>query len=86
MDLPGGGNHWMRNLLLSPDGKKLYVAVGSSSNIGENGMDAEQGRAAIWEIDLADGSHRQYAGGLRNPDGMGVEPLDRRAVDGRAGA
>ncbi|MEP7222237.1 MAG: PQQ-dependent sugar dehydrogenase [Novosphingobium sp.] len=69
-DLPGGGNHWMRNLLLSPDGKKLYVAVGSASNIGENGMDAEVGRAAIWEIDLASGRPRQYAGGLRNANGM----------------
>jgi glucose/arabinose dehydrogenase len=74
MDLPGGGNHWMRNLLLSPDGKKLYVAVGSSSNIGENGMDAETGRAAIWEIDIATGSHRQYAAGLRNPNGMAWNP------------
>ncbi|MEP6869144.1 MAG: sorbosone dehydrogenase family protein [Novosphingobium sp.] len=69
-DLPGGGNHWMRNLLLSPDGKKLYVAVGSASNIGENGMEAEVGRAAIWEIDLASGRPRQYAGGLRNANGM----------------
>ena len=74
MDLPAGGNHWMRNLLLSPDGKKLYVAVGSSSNIAENGSDAETGRAAIWEIDLATGSHRQYAGGMRNPNGMGWNP------------
>ncbi|MDE2596588.1 MAG: sorbosone dehydrogenase family protein [Sphingomonadales bacterium] len=74
MDLPGGGNHWMRNLSLSPDGKYLYVAVGSSSNIGENGMDAEKGRAAIWEIDLAKGSRRQYAGGLRNPNGMAWNP------------
>jgi glucose/arabinose dehydrogenase len=52
MDLPGGGNHWMRNLLLSPDGKKLYVAIGSSSNIGEHGMKAEEGRAMIEEIDV----------------------------------
>jgi YD repeat-containing protein len=74
MDLPGGGNHWMRNLLLSPDGKKLYVAVGSSSNIGENGMAAETGRAAIWELDLASGSRRQYAAGLRNPNGMAWNP------------
>jgi len=73
-DLPGGGNHWMRNLLLSPDGKKLYVAVGSSSNIGENGMKAEEGRAAIWEIDTATGRGRQYAGGLRNPNGMDWNP------------
>ncbi len=74
MDLPPGGNHWMRNLLLSPDGKKLYVAVGSASNIAENGIGEEQGRAAIWEIDLASGSRRQFAGGLRNPNGMGWNP------------
>jgi YD repeat-containing protein len=74
MDLPGGGNHWMRNLLLSPDGKKLYVAVGSSSNIGENGIAAEAGRAAIWEIDLTSGSRRQFAGGLRNPNGLAWNP------------
>jgi len=73
-DLPPGGNHWMRNLQLSPDGKKLYVAVGSSSNIGENGMKAEEGRAAIWEIDTATGRGRQYAGGLRNPNGMDWNP------------
>lgn len=74
MDLPAGGNHWMRNLLLSADGKKLYVAVGSASNIGENGMAEEAGRAAIWEIDLASGSRRQFAAGLRNPNGMGLNP------------
>lgn len=74
MDLPGGGNHWMRNLLLNAEGTKLYVAVGSASNIGERGMAAEQGRAAIWEIDLVRGSRRQYAAGLRNPNGMGWNP------------
>lgn len=74
MDLPAGGGHWMRNLLLSPDGKKLYIAVGSSSNIGDNGMAAEEGRAAIWELDLASGSPRQYADGLRNPNGMAWNP------------
>ena len=74
MDLPGGGNHWMRNLLVSPDGSKLYVTVGSASNIGEGGMDKEQGRAAIWEIDLKTGSSRQYAGGLRNPNGLAWNP------------
>ena len=74
MDLPGGGNHWMRNLLLSPDGKKLYAAVGSSSNIGDNGIAAEAGRAAIWEIDVASGKYRQFANGMRNPNGMGWNP------------
>ena len=73
-DLPGSGNHWMRNLILSPDGKNLYVAVGSASNIGENGMDREKGRAAIWEIDLATGHGRQFASGLRNPNGLAWNP------------
>ncbi len=74
MALPGGGNHWMRNLLLSPDGKKLYVAIGSSSNIGEHGMAAEAGRAAIYEIDVASGRARQYAAGMRNPNGLAWNP------------
>jgi glucose/arabinose dehydrogenase len=74
MDLPPGGNHWMRNLLLNPDGTKLYVAIGSSSNIGENGLDAEKRRAAIYEIDLASGHPRQYAAGLRNPNGLAWNP------------
>jgi len=73
-DLPAAGNHWMRNLLLSPDGTKLYVAIGSASNIGEYGMKAEEGRAAIWEIDLASGRGRQYAAGMRNPNGMDWNP------------
>jgi glucose/arabinose dehydrogenase len=74
MDLPPGGNHWMRNLELSPDGKKLYVAVGSSTNIGENGMKAEEGRAMIWELDLATVRQRQYAAGLRNANGLDWNP------------
>ena len=74
MDLPPAGNHWMRNIVLSPDGKKLYVAVGSASNIGENGMALEQGRAAIWELDLASGKSRQFANGMRNPNGMAWNP------------
>jgi glucose/arabinose dehydrogenase len=74
MDLPGAGNHWMRNLLLGPDNSKLYVTVGSASNIGEGGMDAEQGRAAIYEIDLKTGQSRQFAGGLRNPNGLAWNP------------
>ena len=75
MDLPGGGNHWMRNLLLSQDGTKLYAAVGSSSNIGENGPVAEEGRAAIWEKTLGKpGYPRQYAKGLRNPNGLAWNP------------
>ena len=74
MDLPPAGHHWMRSLLLSPDGKELYVAVGSASNIGENGMEAEKGRAAIWEIDLEGESRRQFANGMRNPNGMAWNP------------
>ncbi|HEX7711629.1 MAG TPA: sorbosone dehydrogenase family protein [Sphingomonadaceae bacterium] len=74
MDLPPAGNHWMRNILLSPDGTKLYIAVGSSSNIADAGMDAEKNRAAIHEYDIASGSHREYAGGLRNPNGLAWNP------------
>jgi glucose/arabinose dehydrogenase len=75
MDLPAGGNHWMRNLVLSADTNRLYVAVGSSSNIGENGMDKEVGRAAIWEKDLTkDARPRQFANGLRNPNGLAWNP------------
>jgi len=74
-DLPAGINHhWTKNLIASPDGSKLYVTVGSNSNIGENGMDIEEGRAAIWEIDRASGNKRLFASGLRNPNGMGWEP------------
>ena len=75
MDMPGGGNHWMRNILLSQDGKRLYVAVGSSSNIGENGPAAEEGRATIWEKTIGKpGYPRQYAKGLRNPNGLAWNP------------
>jgi glucose/arabinose dehydrogenase len=74
MDLPPGGNHWMRNLLLSADGKQLYAAVGSASNIAENGMEEEIGRAAIWEIDTDTGRRRKFAAGMRNPNGMGWNP------------
>jgi glucose/arabinose dehydrogenase len=69
---PGG--HWTRSLLPSPDGRKLYAGVGSSSNIAESGMAVEEGRAAIYELDLADGSSRIFAGGLRNAVGMAWEP------------
>jgi glucose/arabinose dehydrogenase len=74
MDLPPSGGHWMRNLLLSPDGAKLYVAVGSASNIGEGGIKAEEGRAMIWEYDLAEGRPRQFGVGLRNPNGLDFNP------------
>jgi glucose/arabinose dehydrogenase len=76
LDLPGGpiNAHWTRSLLASPDGSKLYVAVGSTSNVAEHGLENEQGRAAIWEIDRASGAHRIHASGLRNPVGMDWEP------------
>ena len=75
MDLAGGGEHWMRNLLLSPDGKQIYVAVGSSSNIGEHGIKAEEGRAAILQFDFAHSKYpRLWAAGLRNPNGMAWNP------------
>jgi glucose/arabinose dehydrogenase len=78
MDLPAGRNHhWTKGLVASPDGKKLYVSVGSNSNIGEKGMDIEQGRAAIWEHDIASGAGRVYASGLRNPVGMDFHPQSK---------
>lgn len=75
-DLPGGplNHHWTKNVIASRDGKKLYVTVGSNSNVAENGMDKEQGRAAIWEVDPATGQHRIFASGLRNPNGLAWEP------------
>jgi glucose/arabinose dehydrogenase len=69
---PGG--HWTRSLLPSPDGTKLYVGVGSLSNIGDNGMAAEEGRAAIYELDVASLRLRIFAAGLRNPVGLAWEP------------
>ncbi|CAI8834982.1 L-sorbosone dehydrogenase [Pseudomonas sp. IT-P12] len=75
-DLPGGtlNHHWTKNVIASKDGSKLYVTVGSNSNVAENGMDKEEGRAAIWEVDRATGNHRIFASGLRNPNGMAWEP------------
>ncbi|HEX4742037.1 MAG TPA: sorbosone dehydrogenase family protein [Caulobacteraceae bacterium] len=75
-DLPGGpiDHHWTKSLTASPDGTKLYASVGSNSNITENGIGAELGRAAVWEIDRATGAHRLYATGLRNPNGLQFEP------------
>jgi hypothetical protein len=66
--------HWTRSLLLSPDGKKLYAGVGSLTNIADEGMGAEEGRAAVYELDLAGGSSRIFASGLRNPVGLAWEP------------
>lgn len=74
MDLPGGGNHWARNLLLSPDGNDLYVTVGSSTNIADNGIEAEKDRAAIHEYDFTKKTSRIFAAGLRNPNGLDFNP------------
>ncbi len=75
---PGGGNHWARNVIVAPDGKHLYVAVGSSSNIAEDGLDKEENRACILEVDPAAKSFRVFASGLRNPQGLAYEPHSGR--------
>ncbi|MEA1648253.1 sorbosone dehydrogenase family protein [Nitrospirillum sp. BR 11164] len=74
--LPGGpiDHHWTKSLVASQDGTRLYVGVGSNSNITENGIEAEKNRAAIWEVDRATGRWRIYADGLRNPNGLSWEP------------
>jgi glucose/arabinose dehydrogenase len=79
-DLPGGpiNHHWTKALLASPDGSKLYVGVGSNSNITENGIGAEYERAAIWEVDRASGAHRIFASGTRNPTALAWEPETRK--------
>ncbi|WP_417560080.1 PQQ-dependent sugar dehydrogenase [Marinomonas sp.] len=76
VDLPAGpiNHHWTKNILASADGTKLYVSVGSNSNVGENGMEAEAKRAAIWQVDINSGASRVFASGLRNPNGMAWEP------------
>jgi glucose/arabinose dehydrogenase len=75
IDLPAGRNHhWTKNVIASRDGRKLYVTVGSNSNVAENGMEEEKGRAAIWEVDARTGSGRIFADGLRNPNGLDWNP------------
>jgi len=76
VDLPGGpiNHHWTKNVIANADGSKLYVTVGSNSNVAENGMENERGRAAIWEVDVKTGNNRVFASGLRNPVGMAWEP------------
>ena len=76
VDLPAGtiNHHWTKNLIASPDGKRLFASVGSNSNVAERGMAAEAQRAAIWEVDIQTGAHRVFASGLRNPNGMAWEP------------
>ena len=76
IDLPAGpiNHHWTKNLIASADGSKLFVTVGSNSNVAENGMEAEIGRAAIWAVDIKTGAHHIFASGLRNPNGLAWEP------------
>ena len=76
IDIPAGpiNHHWTKNLVANEDGSKLYVSIGSNSNVAENGIAQEEGRAAIWEVDIQTGSHRIFASGLRNPVGMAWEP------------
>ena len=76
VDLPAGArnHHWTKSLTANRDGTKLYATVGSNSNVAENGMEAEEGRAAIWEIDRKSGGHRIFATGLRNANGVNFEP------------
>ncbi|THD60247.1 sorbosone dehydrogenase family protein [Phenylobacterium sp.] len=79
-DLPAGpiNHHWTKSLTASPDGSKLYVGVGSNSNVTENGIAAETGRAAIWEVDRATGFKRIFASGTRNPTGLAFEPVTNK--------
>jgi glucose/arabinose dehydrogenase len=76
IDLPAGSlnHHWTKNVIATPDGARLYVSIGSNSNVAEHGLDKEEGRAAIWEVDPETGTHRVFASGLRNPVGMTWEP------------
>jgi glucose/arabinose dehydrogenase len=74
--LPGGpiNHHWTKDLAVSPDGRYLYASVGSNSNVAERGLEAEKGRAAIWQVDRQTGAARVYASGLRNPNGLTIHP------------
>jgi glucose/arabinose dehydrogenase len=77
IDLPAGplNHHWTKNVVASADGTKLYVSIGSNSNAAENGIQKEEGRAAIWEVDAKSGAKRTFASGLRNPVGMAFNPI-----------
>ncbi|UVO54761.1 sorbosone dehydrogenase family protein [Sphingomonas sp. SUN039] len=77
MSLPGGGNHWAKNVVAAPDNQSLFISVGSSSNIAEGGMDAEDNRANILELNLATKALRVWTAGLRNPVGMAWEPQSK---------
>lgn len=76
LDLPAGplNHHWTKNIIASTDGSKLYITIGSNSNVGENGLDKEQGRAQIWQFDIASGKATPFASGIRNPNGMAWQP------------
>lgn len=76
VELPAGllNHHWTKNIIANLAGTKLFVTVGSNSNVAENGMEAEVARAAIWEVDIKTGAHRIFASGLRNPNGLAWEP------------
>ncbi|UVM14974.1 sorbosone dehydrogenase family protein [Pseudomonas sp. B21-023] len=76
-DLPAEINHhWTKSLAISPDGRYLYVGIGSNSNITERGMEAEVDRAMVWQVDAATGAHRPYATGLRNPTALAIQPRE----------
>jgi glucose/arabinose dehydrogenase len=76
VDLPAGprNHHWTKTILADPSGERLFVTTGSNSNVAENGMEEEEGRAAIWVVDAVTGDHRIFASGLRNPIGLAFEP------------
>jgi glucose/arabinose dehydrogenase len=78
-NLPAGAinHHWTKSLIASDDGSKLYIGVGSNSNAGENGIAAEAERNSVWEVDLATGTHRIFASGLRNPVGLAWQPQSK---------
>jgi glucose/arabinose dehydrogenase len=80
MDLPAGvpNNHWARNLLISPDGESLLVTIGSNSNIAENGMESEKDRAQIKSYDFKTGQVSVFAYGLRNPNGLAINPASKQ--------
>jgi glucose/arabinose dehydrogenase len=79
VDLPAGlrNHHWTKNIISNADGSKLYVTIGSNSNVAENGLEAEIDRAAIWEVNIKTGAHRTFASGLRNPNGLAWEPKSK---------
>jgi glucose/arabinose dehydrogenase len=78
-DLPKAINHhWTKAMVASPDGRHLYVGIGSNSNVGERGMAIEENRAVIWQVDVATGAVRTYASGLRNPTALAFEPVNQQ--------